>query len=133
MPFFDFSAPTESSIVKPRFWFYWVLAAPLTITTLALYALYTFLRERTRRDDERKVKSTAVKKDDLPSTKSNGKQTRQTPPRSSVFGFSTGLIPHRNSEARLPTTHVELGIRNGSKTYSDLMSETAKSRSACGK
>lgn len=60
MPFFDFSAPAESSIVKPRFWFYWVIAGPLTVITLIMYGIYVVRSESKRREEEQRVSEKAA-------------------------------------------------------------------------
>ncbi|KAF2183104.1 hypothetical protein K469DRAFT_751698 [Zopfia rhizophila CBS 207.26] len=48
MPLFDFSAPPGQPIIKTRFWIYWAVAVPLTLTVLAIYLTYVAYIEHKR-------------------------------------------------------------------------------------
>jgi hypothetical protein len=40
MPFFDWGAPTSSSVLRSRFWIYWIVTVPATAIVLVLWRMW---------------------------------------------------------------------------------------------
>lgn len=40
VPLFDWDAPSWSGVAKPRFWFYWAITVPLTLSTLLIWMIW---------------------------------------------------------------------------------------------
>ncbi|RYP66566.1 hypothetical protein DL771_007719 [Monosporascus sp. 5C6A] len=89
MPFFDFSADSDASVVSPRFWYYWAVAGPLTVSVLISYAAYVaWARHKLRDDDE---SAAAQDNQDLPEG-ANTKRNAASQGAGVFSGFTTLFI-----------------------------------------
>jgi hypothetical protein len=57
MPMFDYTTPSRFPAVRPSFWLYWVVAAPLTAVVLAAYLLYVVITEHRHRIEEQQARA----------------------------------------------------------------------------
>lgn len=54
MPLFNWDAEKSSSVVNERFWIYWAVTVPLTLTTLVIWLSWTHRQTLLHRAQERR-------------------------------------------------------------------------------
>jgi hypothetical protein len=60
MPLFNWDSPTTKDVLKQRFWIYWVVTIPLTITTILIWISWRHREKIIRgKEDAKTVDSVA--------------------------------------------------------------------------
>lgn len=60
MPLFNWDADKSSSVLKERFWIYWAITVPLTLTTLVIWLSWTHRQTLLHRAQEKKDRDQLV-------------------------------------------------------------------------
>lgn len=60
MPLFNWDAERNSHVLKGRFWVYWVVTIPLTLTTIVIWLSWTYRQTLLMRAQDRKDRDQLV-------------------------------------------------------------------------
>jgi hypothetical protein len=60
MPLFNWDADRDSAVVNGRFWIYWVVTIPLTLTTLFIWLSWTYRQNLIHKAEDRKDRNQVV-------------------------------------------------------------------------
>jgi Mg2+ and Co2+ transporter CorA len=60
MPLFNWNADRNSTVVNDRFWIYWAVTVPLTLSTLIIWLSWTYRQTLIHRAQDRKDRDQLV-------------------------------------------------------------------------